>query len=190
MSSVGTNARAMLNEIEQRLHPHRARSWALARLDELFRGGRVADPPPDGFLEGRFITTSIWPAVDRVSLAMSRLWMPWLGESFDRQTSTGVNVLAPAARIPMRMWWPAYAPSRILADRIEAFPFRSYVERGAIDPDIAVHKIDYDLDSNPSFIIRGILDELVQVDQGLFLGKVLYRRQGSFHLLAFFSLQG
>ena len=49
--------------------------------------------------------------------------------------------------------------------------------------------IDYDFAANPGFLIRRILDELVQVDDALYLGKVLLRWRGSFRRLGFFSLE-
>jgi hypothetical protein len=50
-------------------------------------------------------------------------------------------------------------------------------------------KIDYDFDANPSFIIRSILDEVVQIDEGLYLVKILFRRGRSHRRIGFFSLE-
>ena len=72
---------------------------------------------------------------------------------------------------------------------VQVFPFRNRIERGAIDPNVKVLKIDYDFEANPSLLIRRILDELVQVDDGLYLGKVLMRWRGSFRRAGFFSLE-
>lgn len=60
--------------------------------------------------------------------------------------------------------------------RYAAFPFRTYEGAGVVDTDRRVLKIDYDSDENPSFLIRDILDELVQIVPGVYLGKALLSR--------------
>ena len=115
--------------------------------------------------------------------------MPWLGKSFDPQAMTGVNVLTTGARGPMRVVWPGYEPEREFADRIEAFPFRNRIAPGEVDPGVDVLKIDYDIAANPQFVIRRILDELVQVEEGFYLGKILFRRQGAWRPIGFFTLE-
>ena len=47
---------------------------------------------------------------------------------------------------------------------------------------------DYDFAVNPGFVIRRILDEVVQVADGVYLGKVLLRARERFHRVGFFSL--
>lgn len=166
------------------------RASALAELDDLFRGGRTPDPLPEGMLQGRLITSSVWPPLDRLGRRVASWWMPWLGKNFDPYASTGVNVLTPGARGPMRVLWPSYEPPmRELADRIEAFPFRNRIAPGELDPHVEVLKIDYDIDANPNFLVRRILDELVQIDDGFYLGKILFRREGSWAAVGFFTLE-
>ena len=84
---------------------------------------------------------------------------------------------------------PAYQP--FLADdgMVDAFRFRNRIEPGTLDPDVKVLKIDYDFEANPGFVIRRILDELVQVDDGLYLGKILFQWRGTLRRLGFFSLE-
>ena len=117
------------------------------------------------------------------------MYMPWLGKSFDPERSTGVNVLTRAAKTPMKTLWPSYTPERELDDRLECFPFRTRVAPGEVDPEVDVLKIDYDFDANPSFVIRQILDELVDIGGGTYLGKILYRTAKGFRPIGFFSLQ-
>jgi hypothetical protein len=56
-----------------------------------------------------------------------------------------------------------------------------------------VLKIDYDSGENPSFLIRDILDELVQIVPGVYLGKVMLRSskpsRQSRRLVAYFTLR-
>ena len=181
--------RSSLDQIHQRLEPKLARSWALARLDELFRSGSVPDPAPEGFQRGRLVATSISSPVDVVARRIASLYMPWLGKSFDATASEGVNILRPSAKTAVKALWPSYTPEGVYVDRLEVFPFKTYVDAGAIDADVKVLKIDYDFDVNPGFIIRRILDELVQIDDSLYLGKILYRYRSTYRLIGYFSLE-
>ena len=184
-----TGARARVSEIQDRLRPDTARATALSELDEMFRAGTAPDPLPEGMLRGRLVTTSVWGPFDSFAQRIARMWMPWLGKSFDPTSMHGVNVLRTNARGPMRVVWPNYTPERDLADRIEAFPFRNRIAPGEVDPGVDVLKIDYDFEANPGFLIRRILDELVQVEDGFYLGKILFRRQGSWLPIGFFTLE-
>jgi len=134
--------------------------------------------------------TTTFPALDAYGRWISRLWMPWMGKRFDAATSTGVNRMVPGARLPMRILWPGHEPRPAdEADALEAFPFRTRVEPGALDPGTSVLVIDYDFDENPALLIRRIRDELVQIEDGLYLGKVLMRRGDAYHRIGFFSLR-
>lgn len=187
--ATGSGIRTALTEITERLRPDIAREQALLELNEMFRAGSAPGPLPKGMLNGSLVTTSVWGPVDSAVRRLSRMWMPWLGKSFDPEQMAGVNVLTKGARGPMRAVWPGYVPERDLADRIEAFPFRTRIAPGEVDPTVDVLKIDYDFEANPKLLIRRILDELVQVDDGLFLGKILLRRQGSWAPIGFFTLE-
>ncbi len=45
-------------------------------------------------------------------------------------------------------------------------PFRIRRGLGQLEPSVDVLKIDYYFDANPRFVIRRILDELVEVEEG------------------------
>ena len=69
-----------------------------------------------------------------------------------------------------------------------ALAFSTTVGPGALDPGIEVLRIDYDLPGNaPPF--RRILDELVEVEPGVYLGQALLRRRGGHRRLAWFTLE-
>jgi hypothetical protein len=72
--------------------------------------------------------------------------------------------------------------------RSRALQFRTYLGAGAHDPDVMVLKIDYDLDVNPRFVVRQVLDELVQVAEGYYLGKALLRWGKRWRCAAYFTL--
>lgn len=181
--------RDRLRLVQERLEPDAARAWALSELDDMFRAGRAPDPLPQGMLNGRFLTLSVWGPLDSLTRRIASLWMPWLGKSFDASSMQGVNILTKSARTPMRVLWPTYVPERELVDRVEAFPFRNRIAPGELDPDVDVLKIDYDFEANPNLLIRRILDELVEVEDGLYLGKILFRRSGSWMPIGFFTLE-
>ena len=186
---MSTTARDRLREAQDFLSPKVVRERAVAEIDELFRSGSAPEPAPEGFLRGRLITSTTWDGFDLVGRRLAELYMPWLGKSFDPGAGEGVNVLKRSAVGPMRALWPSYKVLREHEDRVEAFRFRTRVDPGAVDPSINVLKIDYDFEANPDFIIRRILDELVQLDDGLYLGKVLYRQKGRYRTIGFFSLE-
>ena len=155
----------------------------------MFRSGSAPEPAPEGFLRGALVMTSTWGWLDGAARRLADMYMPWLGKSFDPAAHSGINVLTPSARTPMRVLWRNNVPEREMADRIEAFPFRTRIAPGEVDPDVNVLKIDYDFEANPSFLIRRILDELVQVDAGFYLGKVLLRRHGAWATIGYFTLE-
>ena len=181
--------RSDLPEIQKRLQPKTVRAEALAELDELFRGGGPPDPQPNGFLPGDLVTMSLTRPSDAFVRFVSSHYMPWLGKSFDRDANEGINVLKPVARSQMKVLWRHYEPRPNADGNLEAFPFRTRIAPGALDPNVDVLKIDYDFEANPKFIIRHILDELVQIDDGLYLGKILYRTRNAWHSIGFFSLR-
>jgi hypothetical protein len=185
---TATRTTRSLEEIQNDLDPGALRKRAIRELDELFRSGRTPDPLPDGFLPGRLVTMSLTRPTDAFVRGVSGAYMPWLGKSFDRAASTGINVLVKSAKGPMKALWPSYKPVSESDDRIEVFPFNTRVGPGAVDPEVEVLKIDYDFEANPNLLIRRILDELVQIDDGLYLGKILFRRGNSFVPIGFFSL--
>jgi hypothetical protein len=123
--------------------------------------------------------------------SLTEAWMPWMGKRFDPGTETGDNLLHPSARLPSRALWPSYTPEDAGEGRLAAFKFRTYTSPGTLDPDRQTLKIDYDSDENPGFLIRDILDELVQVVPGSNLGKVLLRRnrEAPWRLIGYFALQ-
>ncbi len=189
MDTLRTRSPRSLEEIQQRLRPGVMRKRAIAELEEIFRSGTTPDPVPNGFLPGRLVTMSLTRPTDAFVRSFTGLYMPWLGKSFDRDAATGLNVLVKSAKVPMKALWPSYEPISESNDTIEVFPFNTRVAPGAVDPGVEVLKIDYDFGANPNFLIRRILDELVRVEEGLYLGKILYRRDDSFKPIGFFSLE-
>ncbi len=73
----------------------------------------------------------------------------WEGKKFKAGSSSGINII----------------------DKEEKYPFKTYSGKGLTDKNLEVLKIDYNIPQNP-FWLRLILDEIVEVDKGKYLGKV------------------
>ena len=71
-----------------------------------------------------------------------------------------------------------------------AFRFVTSVGPSATHPGLIVLRLDYRAGAeNPAFPVRRVLDELVQVDDGLFLGQALLWWGGRLRRVAWFSLE-
>ena len=162
-----------------------------AALNDAFRLGGAPTDPLEGTYPGTLVTTTTGRLTDPLLHAISRAWMPWIGKRFYPVSETGDNLLVRSARLPARVFWPSYRLDRVSDDRYAAFRFRTYTSPGTLDPDIETLKIDYDSDDNPGFLIRNILDELVEIAPGEYLGKVLLRRRpgADWRLVGYFSLR-
>lgn len=162
-------------------------------LNRIFRIGTPPDPEPDGPYDGILVTPTTARMADGLLRGLSSAWMPWLGKRFDRSSQTGDNLLTRSAKNPSRALFRGYQLQEAGDGNYAAFKFRTYVAPGMLDPDVQALKIDYDSEENPSFLIRDILDELVQVVPGAYLGKVLLRRgereAPNWKLLGYFALQ-
>jgi hypothetical protein len=169
--------RATWNQI--RLAGARARARpdeALATLNLMFRLGKPPAEPLSGPYDGILVAPSLWRPADRALTALTAAWMPWVGKRFDAEAQQGDNLLRPSARQPARVLWPGYRPDDAPGGLLAAFRFRTYTAPGKVDPDRETLKIDYDSEENPGLLIRDILDELVEIVPGAYLGKVLLRR--------------
>jgi hypothetical protein len=173
----------------KQLH-QQSRAQGLAALNELFRAGRV----PEGVLHGRYpgqlIALEIAPGLTQFYEALTNRWLPWQGKAFAAQTQTGNNIFTRDALPLSYLFMPLYhvrLPDG--PDHFRSFNFRTYTAPGLQDPDRQVLKIDYDLPENPRFTIRRVVDELVQIGDGLYLGKAHLRWWwGKWQLVAYFAL--
>lgn len=156
-------------------------------LNEIFRAGAPAQRL-DGRYDGILVMTTQGP-LDGLARVLTGIWMPWLGKRFDATAATGDNLMLPASAITARLAWPRYAFRPVEPGIVSAFDFRTYIAPGLADPDRGVLKIDYDIDANPGFLIRDILDELMEVGARTYLGKVHIRRGGRWKMVGYFALR-
>lgn len=159
-------------------------------LEALFAAGKPPTPALAGRAEGELVALDIAPVVTQALTTLTSVWLPWQGKTFDESQSRGDNIFTagskPAARI-FNPWYRNYIDDG--PNTYRAFAFRTYVAGARENPSHPVFKIDYDLPENPRVTIRRVLDELVQIDHGVFLGKAHVRWwSGRWQRVAFFSL--
>lgn len=165
-----------------------AKAWV--GLNDLFRNSRAPEPFLNGRYAGELIAIDIVPGLTQFFRWLLRMWMPWLGKTFDASASSGNNIFTKDSYPLARFFNPLYRGFQ--ADKrgsYRAFTFRTSTAPGLADPDRMVLKIDYDLKENPSLTIRRVLDELVQVDENLYLGKAhVHWWWGGWQTVAYFTL--
>lgn len=163
-----------------------------AALDELEACFREASTPPaiQGSTSGRLLTSTVGYGLDAIVGGLTRLWMPWKGKAFDPEAKEGRNLFTPGFRGVQRMLWPGYDVDHPeTGGRYSTFAFTTWEGPSSFTPDGAdVLKIDYEHPQSP-WLIRDVLDELVRIDEGLFLGQALLRVRGRLHRVAWFELR-
>jgi hypothetical protein len=166
------------------------RKRGLAALDEVFRAGSPPNPAPDGEYAGALIALDVAPGITQFAEWITAAWLPWKGKFFEPADSRGDNIFSRDSHLLAHLIWPLYRGYKhVGAERYRAFEFRTYIAPGLLDTDRQVLKIDYNLRSNPGLSVRRVLDELVQVDTSMYLGKAhLKWWWGKWQLVAYFSL--
>jgi len=132
---------------------------------------------PDGFYNGSAYLLGNRP-------------VPWLGKSFESENQKGFNIFTTKGASLLKVLTPLYRLFRLNADgNTDAYYFKTSTGPGFRDKDISVFKLDYDSPENP-FLIRIILDEMVEVAPQEFLGKVHMKIfPGYYATIGFFGLR-
>lgn len=159
-------------------------------LEELFSLG-TAPSTLDGPTDGILVCTLTNALVDMPVRALTSMWMPWQGKTFEHAANRGINRMTVSSQLPARLLWPLYGMKDAPDDGKLAFDFVTRVEPGEIDPKIDVLVIDYEpLAENPDLIIRQIRDELVELVPDTYLGRILFRLpRGRFSNIGYFALR-
>jgi hypothetical protein len=160
-------------------------------LNDLFRAGKPPLHPLTGRYTGSLALLDVAPGLTQLVEALTSTWLPWLGKTFDPATQTGDNVFTRDSLFLGRLFFPFYRGlAHVEATTFRAFTFKTYVAPGLFDPDRDVLKIDYDSADNPALTIRRVLDELVQIGDGAYLGKAhLKWWWGRWQTVAYFILE-
>ena len=169
------------------------RAQGLAALNDLFRAGTVPDPRPNGRYAGELIALDMAPGLMQFFQWLTNQWMPWRGKSFESTQQRGDNIFTRDSYPLARLFNPLYRGFVNDGPKTyRGFAFRTYTAPGLFDTDRTVLKIDYDLKENPGLTVRRVLDELVQLDENLYLGKAHVRwwwsPEDSWQTVAYFSL--
>lgn len=169
------------------------RAQSLASLNFLFRSGTPPEPALDGPYQGELIALDIAPGLTQFFQWLTNRWMPWRGKTFRASQQRGENIFSKDSYPLARLFNPLYRG--FVSDgpkTYRGFVFRTYVAPGLVDADRSVLKIDYSLKENPSLTVRRVLDELVQLDDKLYLGKAhvrwWWRPADGWQTVAYFSL--
>jgi hypothetical protein len=166
------------------------RTGGLAQLNRIFAQGSRPSPALNGRYQGALLATSVNPFLDAVAGTLFGWWLPWKGKTLNAAEQTGDNMFTNDGLWLSRLVFAGY--QGYIADgpgRSRALTFRTYTGEGKDDPGLQVLKLDYNLDVNPSFVVRDVLDELVQVGEGYYLGKAHLHWRGHWRCAAFFTLQ-
>ena len=147
-------------------------------------------PRPDGRYDGELVALSTGLLSDPFFEWMTRIYLPWLGKTFDAEARVGDNVFRDNAwsKATEKLGWPEYRiPSDDPPDTVRVFPFRTSLAAGIEDPDIQVLRIAYAEAPNP-LPVRRIVDEVVELPGGYILGKAHMRGLREFRRVCFFGL--
>lgn len=165
------------------------RARGLAELERAFAAGSI----PDGLsgpLRGRLVATTLGHGIDAVTETLTHAWLPWKGKTFDPERHEGRNLFTTGGDTALRAAFPKYMGRGHDETGPTAFRFLTDVGPSVTEPGTEVLRIDYrDLDENPAWPIRLILDELVRVDDDVYLGQALMRWRGELRRAAWFSLE-
>lgn len=183
----------MITDIQAAAHgAKRDRAQFRSTLNDLFRAGQPPTQPLNGRYSGSLALLDVAPALTQLAETVTAHWLAWLGKTFDPATQTGDNLFTQNSLFLGRLLFPFYTGiTHRESNTFRAFTFRTYVAPGLFDSDRSVLKIDYDSPGNPSLTIRRVLDELVQIGEGVYLGKAQLKWWwGRWQTVAYFMLEG
>lgn len=168
------------------------RKQGLASLNEIFRAGKKPLVNAlDGHYDGELIALDVAPVVSKSVEILARYWMPWKGKYLNKKDKKGDNIFGEKNRWLLKVMFPFYKNfTDYTAETFRTFVFQTSSGKGQVDEDRQVFKIDYAIQENPALTIRRILDEIVQVDDHLFLGKIHFKLWwGRWKMMGYFLLR-
>ncbi len=157
-----------------------------ASLQDSFVKGR-AQTNMDGFYNGKLLVLLPCTFLEHFAGFFVNFYLPWKGKYFYQKNHKGENILPKSAKKLLLL-----LPTKIIVDNsnsggFHAFPFKTSLTKGVDDPVNVLH-LDYDIPQNPPLIKR-VVDEVVETEGGVFLGKAYLKEKNRQRLLAYFTLQ-
>ena len=166
------------------------RNQGLAALNEVFRNGQPPSPPLDGPYDGELVALENLGVTVPFARAILAKWLPWRGKYLVAAESRGDNIFASQYRWLFRLLYPFYRGVIEGGETFRALKFTTSIKAGMVDTDRQVFNINYDSSANPALTIRPIIDELVQVHDGVYLGKIHFRWWwGRWQMIGYFALR-
>lgn len=161
------------------------------RLHGLFAEGGVPDGP-HGVCEGQVLGLygAVWlDVVDRLVRAGQFLGgIGWTGKTFE-SSGHGFNRLTRSARLPMFAAMPRY-DFRTSGGELVGFDFDHQIDSSPYGSGQRVCSIAY---ARPEYgnplVMPNIRDELVEMVPGVYLGRVLRRKNGEYRRVGYFALR-
>lgn len=136
----------------------------------LYRTWKVDQSPLDDAFQKGTVPSPLPDGFYKKSLTFDAKYQPWKGKTFIASESAGINVVT------------------LMNQEKSVFPFKTYIGKGIQNRETDVLKIDYDIPQNP-FYIKPIVDEIVEIEPGKYLGKAHIRLIPSFPFtLIYFQL--
>ncbi len=167
----------------------RDRPGGLDELEACFAAGAVPGAL-EGAYAGRLLAVTMGTLRDVAAEGLARRWLPWLGKTFAAADGDGRNLLTPGGARAVRLTLPGYRGlRRESSQRWSGFCFTTSVGESAVVPGVDVLRIDYrDIAENPAWPVRRVLDELVEIEDGSYLGQALVHWRGGLRRAAWFGL--
>lgn len=143
---------------------------------KMFAEGKLPAHAPDGFHPG-------------TAHVLFDKQTPWLGKSFVAHEHKGFNIFTPTGAAILKWLTPLYKLFAKNQDgNIHAYNFKTSKEKGIKDPKLDVIRLDYSAPENP-WVIRIIVDEIVEIAPHQFLGKIHIKLGGLFFTIGYFGLK-
>ena len=175
--------------VQLRLKTDRRR--AFASLQDLFRDGEPPEVPLDGRYGGQLLAFDIAPGLTKLADTMAAQWRFWLGKTFDAPQSTGDDIYLRTFLRRTRIFAPNY--QNYINDTPQTwrvFPFRTTLTDSIVNTSLPVLRLDYDLPINPRLSVARTMDEIVQLADGVYLGRAfVHWWWGRWQPVAYFVLR-
>lgn len=188
MNLTRDRAITQVEQAQMVLKQNRREGWEA--FNRLFRQGTVPARGLNGRYHGQLLALNIAPGLTQLFTALTNWWLPWEGKHFYATQQSGNNIFSRQALALSYVFMPFYrvripdGPSHF-----RAFNFRTYTAPGLQDPDRQVFVLNYNLPENPAANVRRVVDELVEIEPGYYLGKAHLKTWfGTWQQVAYFSL--